>query len=63
MDGRRPTVERPAVDEQGGVDIPLLSKEEAIAEVRRWLDVEQVDPERIFSQMGEIGRASCRERV
>jgi hypothetical protein len=46
-------VERPAVDEQGGVDIPLLSREEAIAEVRRWLDVEQVDPERIFSQMGD----------
>lgn len=46
-------MERSAEDEQGGVDIPLLSKEEAIAEVRRWLDVEQVDPERIFSQMGD----------
>ena len=29
--------------------IPLLTKEEAIAEVRRWLEVEQVDPERIFA--------------
>lgn len=34
-------------------DIPLVSTEEAIAEVRRWLDVENVDPERIFTQMGE----------
>lgn len=34
-------------------EIPLLSKEEAIAEVRRWLEVEQVDPERIFADFGE----------
>jgi len=34
-------------------DIPLVSKEEAIAEVRRWLEVEKVDPERVFTQMGD----------
>ncbi len=34
-------------------DIPLVSTEDAIAEVRRWLDAEQVDPERIFTQMGD----------
>lgn len=34
-------------------EIPLVSTEEAIAEVRRWLDVEKVDPERIFTQMGD----------
>ena len=34
-------------------DIPLLSKEEAIAEVRRWLEVEKVDPERVFTQTGD----------
>ncbi len=33
--------------------IPLLSKEEAIAEVRRWLEVEKTDPERIFAAFGE----------
>jgi hypothetical protein len=33
--------------EVGGV--PLVSKDEAIAEVRRWLEVERVDPEAIFS--------------
>ena len=33
--------------------IPLLTKEEAIAEVRRWLEVEKVDPERIFATSGE----------
>ena len=34
-------------------EIPLLSKEEAIAEVRRWLEVEGVDPETIFAASGE----------
>ena len=34
-------------------EIPLLSKEEAIAEVRRWLEVDQVDPEKIFAASGE----------
>ncbi len=34
-------------------DIPVVSTDEAIAEVRRWLDVEQIDPERIFTQMGD----------
>jgi len=33
--------------------IPLVSTEEAIAEVRRWLEVEKVDPERIFTASGE----------
>jgi hypothetical protein len=34
-------------------EIPLLSKEEAIAEVRRWLEAENVDPEKIFAASGE----------
>ena len=34
-------------------EIPLLSKEEAIAEVRTWLEVEKVDPEKIFAASGE----------
>jgi hypothetical protein len=34
-------------------EIPLLSKEEAIAEVRKWLEVEKVDPERIFATSGD----------
>lgn len=33
--------------------IPLVSTEEAIAEVRRWLEIEKVDPERVFTQMGD----------
>ena len=41
------------MSEDDSGEIPLLSMEEAIAEVRRWLDVEKVDPERIFSQMGD----------
>jgi hypothetical protein len=34
-------------------DVTLVSTEEAIAEVRRWLEVERVDPERVFTQMGD----------
>ena len=34
-------------------DIPVLSKNEAMAEVRRWLEEEQVDPEKIFAAFGE----------
>jgi hypothetical protein len=30
-------------------EVPLLSKAEAIAEVRRWLEVERVDPEGVFA--------------
>jgi len=33
--------------------IPLVSTEEAIAQVRRWLDAEGVDPETIFSAAGD----------
>jgi hypothetical protein len=40
--------------EQGDEEeVPLLSKEDAIAEVRRWLDVERVDPERVFAASAE----------
>jgi hypothetical protein len=34
-------------------EIPLVSTEEAIAEVRRWLEAERVDPERVFSVTGD----------
>ncbi|MBI3002285.1 MAG: hypothetical protein HYY54_01390 [candidate division NC10 bacterium] len=30
-------------------ELPLVSVEEAVAEVRRWLDVERVDPEQVFA--------------
>ncbi len=33
--------------------IPLVTREEAIAEVRRWLEEEKVDPEKIFAAFGE----------
>jgi len=34
-------------------DIPLLTREQAIAEVHRWLEVEKTDPEKIFAAFGE----------
>ncbi len=41
------------VEDTGENDIPLLTKHEAIAEIRRWLEVEKVDPEKIFAAFGE----------
>ena len=41
------------MDEKDQDGIPLLTEDEAIAEVRRWLEVEKVDPERIFAASGE----------
>jgi len=35
-------------------EIPLVSKEEAIAEVRRWLETDGVDPDQIFTTSGEV---------
>jgi hypothetical protein len=34
-------------------EIPLLSTDEAVAEVRRWLETGGVDPEQIFTAFGE----------
>jgi hypothetical protein len=34
-------------------EIPILTKDEAVAEVRRWLEAEKVDPEKIFAASGE----------
>ncbi len=34
-------------------EIALVSKEEAVAEVRRWLEVEGVDPEAVFTALGD----------
>ncbi len=37
----------------GSDEVPLLTKVEAIAEVRKWLEVDRVDPEMIFAATGE----------
>ena len=39
--------------EDDASDIPLVSTEEAIAEVRRWLEVEGMDPEAVFTATGD----------
>ncbi len=40
-------------DDEDAEEVPLLSKAEAIAQVRRWLEVDKVDPEMIFAATGE----------
>ena len=39
--------------ESSSDEVQLLSKAEAIAEVRRWLEVDRVDPEKVFVAAGE----------
>jgi hypothetical protein len=41
------------MDAEDRDDVPLVSKEEAIAEVRHWLEVEKIDPDGIFTAMGD----------
>lgn len=41
------------MEEHNREEIPLLTKDDAIAEIRRWLEVEKVDPEKIFAALGE----------
>lgn len=40
--------------EREEVEPPLLSKEEAIAEVKRWIERYKIDPDRIFARTGEL---------
>ena len=40
-------------DQSPDSDVPLVSTEDAIAEVRRWLEVEGMDPERVFTATGD----------
>jgi len=41
------------MEEHDRDEIPLLTKEEAIAEVHRWLEVDKVAPDKIFAAFGE----------
>jgi hypothetical protein len=35
-------------------EVPLLTKEEAIAEVKRWIERYKIDPNQIFARTGEV---------
>ena len=48
MDG-----EPPASDSEEA-EPPLLTKEEAIAEVKRWFERTKIDPNQIFARAGEL---------
>ncbi|HTX51814.1 MAG TPA: hypothetical protein VMD08_00285 [Candidatus Baltobacteraceae bacterium] len=40
-------------DQSPESDIPLVSTKDAIAEVQQWLEVEGMDPERVFASTGD----------
>lgn len=51
--------QRRAENESGATDPedaepPLLSKEQAIAEVRRWIERYRIDPNQIFARAGDL---------
>ncbi len=41
-------------DQQADERAPAITKEDAIAEVRRWLEVDKVDPEQIFAMSAGV---------
>ncbi|WP_337288466.1 hypothetical protein [Candidatus Methylomirabilis sp.] len=49
----RPDEEPIAPDAEEG-EPPLLTKEEAIAEVKRWIDRYQIDQNQVFARIGEL---------
>lgn len=49
----RPDGEPIAPDAEEG-EPPLLTKEEAIAEVKRWIDRYQIDQNQVFARIGEL---------
>jgi len=44
----------PIVPDSEDGDLPLLTKEEAIAEVKRWIERYKIDPSQIFARTGEL---------
>ena len=49
----RPDEKPVALDSEEG-EPPLLTKEEAIAEVKRWIERHQIDPSQLFARIGEL---------
>lgn len=49
----RPDGEPIAPDSEEG-EPPLLTKEEAIAEVKRWIERYKIDPNQIFARTGDL---------
>ena len=49
----RPDGKPIAPDSEEG-EPPLLTKEEAIAEVKRWIERYKIDPNQIFARTGEL---------
>lgn len=51
-ESKRPNKE-PTAPEPEEHEAPLLTKEEAIAEVQRWFERYKIDPNQIFARVGE----------
>jgi hypothetical protein len=53
-DDRGPLDEEVQSPEGDDAEPPLLTKEEAIEEVRRWFERYKIDPNQIFARFGEL---------
>jgi hypothetical protein len=53
-DDRRQADDETGATPAGDADVPLMSKEQAIAEVRRWIERYKIDPSQIFARAGHL---------
>ena len=53
-DGQRRANEGTRPTDAQEAEPPMLSKEEAIAEVKRWIERHKIDPSQIFARTGEV---------
>lgn len=54
IDERCPRDAEPRMANPEQDEPPLLSQEEAIAEVKRWMDRYKIDPNQIFARAGDL---------
>ena len=53
-DEPRPKNDEACTADQEGAEPPLLTTEEAIAEVKRWIEEHRIDPNQIFARTGAL---------
>lgn len=53
-DEPRPGNGEPPASDPEEAEPPLLTKEEAVAEVKRWFERYKIDPNQIFARAGEL---------
>ena len=53
VDEPRPVDEEARAPDEGEAEPPMLTRQEAIDEVKRWIEQYKIDPNQIFARTGE----------